>query len=689
MNNWVKTAGAGIFGLGTGTIVGTVLASSYLALAYQTPLDAFDPMAVWKLTDLDWLRRPNASKVASWALGLTALGFGTLAMAWTFQRQRKDYGTAHWQSKGELKNNKMLGYPGKGFVLGKLNNPKSPSPYVVSQTVPHVMVTAPTRAGKGVGFVIPNLLAFQGSTITLDVKGENFDRTAKARAEAGDEVYRFAPFDWENATHRYNPLDRIVRCNSFDQMFTELSILADLFLDKSNQGNDTFVEAGKSIFVAACLTAIQNGKPTLGEVNRIVSGGEDKNKQYSLYAKLADNPTHKMLWEDAASTSSKLLTSNIQALKTAGLKQWDNPKVCRATEATDFNFGTFRSKPQSLYLCVSEDHIKTLKPLLRLIFADLIATIRLKEPGAEEPFPVMMMIDEFQQMGAMPFLETAIHTLASYGGRVAMIVQSLAALDKIYGKEGRQGLENGAGLRLFMTPREELTVGEVSAAVGKTTKEAVSRTFSKNRGLLGSTSLSSRAEERPLLSETDARTLDPNKIIILAPPQHPIMVQKIQWFEDPVFTKIQAAAEARTAPYPSHDRETSDDKKAEFRGIIVRAAELLREEVQEAWWEDLKTVDPESQEKDISSEGSESERLDDDTQAEAPPSSGESQNNWYDDPDTSDTAAAETPNNPEDRGRETPLDDDERRQATEDFEDFSDKIEEKKPRRTRFGSGRV
>ena len=111
-----------------------------------------------------------------------------------------------------------------------------------------------------------------------------------------------------------------------------------------------------------------------------------------------------------------------------------------ATEASDFNISTFRKTPQSLYIAVSEDHIATLAPLLRLMFADLIASIRLNEPGPDEPWPVMMMIDEFQQMGAMPYLERAIHSLASYGGRVAMIAQSLASLDRIYGPEGRESL---------------------------------------------------------------------------------------------------------------------------------------------------------------------------------------------------------------------------------------------------------
>ena len=291
---------------------------------------------------------------------------------------------------------------------------------------------------------------------------------------------------------------------------------------------DTFSEAGKSIFVAACLLAIQRGTPNLGEVNKIVAGGEYKNAQYKTYADEAEEDILRELWTNAASASSRLLTSNIQALMTAGLKQWDNPAVRSATEASDFDFSTFRKTPQSLYIAVSEDHIATLAPLLRLMFADLIASIRLNEPGPDEPWPVMMMIDEFQQMGAMPYLERAIHSLASYGGRVAMIAQSLASLDRIYGPEGRESLENGAGLKLYITPRDQRTVKEVSAAVGSTTREAVTRMYGRNKGILGATSTSARLEERPLLSETEARLMDPDEVIILASPQHPIKAQPDQ-----------------------------------------------------------------------------------------------------------------------------------------------------------------
>lgn len=561
MNNTTKIIVNVTFGILAGLITGTIIASAYLALALKRGIANYDMFAVWKMTASFRASHPDASTVAIGTVALSTIGLAVLAFVWTFQKQRSDYGAAHWQTKAELNKNKMLRPVGTGFVCGKLGRPQSlKAAYICSTAIPHVMMVAPTRAGKGVGFVIPNILSFGGSLVVLDVKGENFETTSRYRMHKGDVVYRFSPFDWTNGTHCYNPLERISRCQTFAEQFTEVSILADLFLDKDNQQSSTFSEAGKTIFVAACLLALQRNKPNLGEVNKIVSDGANKNKMYQSYAEEAKGEAHRLLWINAASASDKLLTSNIQALKTAGLKQWDNPAIISATIKNDMDFSTFRKSPQSLYIVVSEDHIPTLAPLLRLMFADLIASLRANEPGPNEPWPVMIMIDEFQQMGAMPYIERAIHTLASYGGRIAMIAQSLSALDKIYGKEGRASLENGAGLKLYITPRDEQTVKEVSASVGKTTQEAITTSYGRNKGFAGAQSTSVRLEERPLLSETQARFMDPDDVIILASPQQPIIARRIKYFEDPTFIAMMDAQKGYQLPMPPAPKIAGNDR---------------------------------------------------------------------------------------------------------------------------------
>src|SRR3546814_11641609 len=79
-----------------------------------------------------------------------------------------------------------------------------------------ILLEAPTRAGKGVGVVIPNLLSWPDSVVVLDVKRENWDITAGFRARHGQAVYLFDPLDPEGRSARYNPLSFIDRLDDND-----------------------------------------------------------------------------------------------------------------------------------------------------------------------------------------------------------------------------------------------------------------------------------------------------------------------------------------------------------------------------------------------------------------------------------------------------------------------------------------
>ena len=76
----------------------------------------------------------------------------------------------------------------------------------------HVMLEAPTRAGKGVGVIIPNLLDWPDSLVVLDIKQENYDNTAGYRLKVlGQQVLLFNPLDPTGRTVRWNPLSYINR----------------------------------------------------------------------------------------------------------------------------------------------------------------------------------------------------------------------------------------------------------------------------------------------------------------------------------------------------------------------------------------------------------------------------------------------------------------------------------------------
>ena len=69
----------------------------------------------------------------------------------------------------------------------------------------HLLTLAPTRSGKGVGAVIPNLLTAERSILCIDPKGENARVTARARRRLGP-VHVLDPFSVSGVpSSAYNP----------------------------------------------------------------------------------------------------------------------------------------------------------------------------------------------------------------------------------------------------------------------------------------------------------------------------------------------------------------------------------------------------------------------------------------------------------------------------------------------------
>ncbi|MHC2754483.1 hypothetical protein ACVIWV_009997 [Bradyrhizobium diazoefficiens] len=139
----------------------------------------------------------------------------------------------------------------------------------------HVLLYAPTRAGKGVGYVIPNLLNWPDSVVALDVKKENWDRSAGFRAAHGQEIHLFDPLDENGRTARYNPLGYI-RTDPAD-LYDDLQRIAVMLFPAESRGDPFWFEAARSAFVAiGGYVAETPGLPlTIGETLRQLSATQD------------------------------------------------------------------------------------------------------------------------------------------------------------------------------------------------------------------------------------------------------------------------------------------------------------------------------------------------------------------------------------------------------------------------------
>ena len=518
-----------------------------------------------RLTSVPW--------VLPWQIvGASTVLFTIAAVALTFRQQLTEYGQARFQARAEMKANGLLLPLGAGMVFGKLGAPGKTAPYVSAtfQKFPHCLVVAPTRAGKGVGYVIPNTLLFNGSIVVLDVKGEIFEATSRHRQAEGDALYRFSPFDFEHPTHRYNPLERVARIENLEQRYTELAKISDYFLtvsDKVTAGD--FLTEGRELFVAAGLLAIERSRPTIGEISRILFGRGATQEVYGEHAEEVKHPNAAQTFRKFAGYSDRTLSSHASVLGGAGMTLWNNPAVDRATSGNDFSFADLRKRPMSIYVVVNADDIRTLSPLVRLFFGELIATMRSTLPDPKfEPWPVMVMLDEFDQLGPMPIVEQALKQLAGHGARVSIITQSIPGLDNIYGENVRLSLESAAGMKLYLAANDKKTAGEISDALGKTTKLSVSESVSRDRDFMQRRSVSRRMEERPLLTPDEVRRLNPDQAILIPERQNPLLVHRIVYFQDPTFKKL-FDAQKGALPYPPKE-------VAEVRVLTERMEALER-----------------------------------------------------------------------------------------------------------------
>jgi type IV secretion system protein VirD4 len=137
---------------------------------------------------------------------------------------------------------------------------------------------------------------------------------------------------------------------------------------------------------------------------------------------------------------------------------------------------------------------------------------------------------------------------------LAVVTQTIPALDEIYGENTRRALQGNAGVKLYLTPSDEKTVEELSKAVGKTTKTVVTRSQSIGKNPFEGRSQSTRTEESSLLPEDEARRLPLDEIVMVIDAQMPVRAKRIQYFDDRLFKAIHAA-QTGELPFPKPGRE--------------------------------------------------------------------------------------------------------------------------------------
>lgn len=511
------------FGLVTASYLASVI---YMGWAGQN-IEAALPWSIW--TNLPYLADPQIKTRFLVSLAVPHILMAGLIIS-LFIKNESEFGDAHWATWQDINNAGL--FAKEGLILGKYKGK-----YIISDTPTHCIVIAPTRSGKGIGIVVPNLLNWPDSLICLDIKHENFKKTAGFRKEHGHDVFMWSPLDQNGLSHRYNPLDAVSKDPY--QRISDIQIIANILIKDPVKSDPVWASEARALFVGLALYVMESDEmpSTIGAINRLLGTEQD----------LGDICKHIVSKHpELSSTIKKSLMNfaNKAAKERSGVKSslnqainlWDNPVIDAATSTSDFSIADMRKKRMAVYVGVLTGQIQTLAPLLRIFFEQVITTLSLKEPDESEPYKVLLMMDEFHMLGAMSSMTSAFTLLGGYNCRVLAVVQGLKWLDDTYGKDKRDGILSCCAHQVFFAANDLETANYVSNSCGDRTVKTVS-TSQRSSFKYEPPSKNTSYRARPLISKEKVKQLPKHEEIIITEASCPVRARKIAYYKDSSFQK--------------------------------------------------------------------------------------------------------------------------------------------------------
>jgi len=392
------------------------------------------------------------------------------------------HGSAYWGSTAQMR---VMGHlpaahhqTPAGFALGRAID-AVPGDNRFRQSG-HIITFAPTGSGKGTGLVIPTLLEYPGSALVLDVKGENYAVTARARRALGQAVFLLDPFGVTgDPAHGLNWLDRI-DLDSEDCLAQAMTIADACVIPSDKGGDDHWDETARDLIrgVVLYVAGMPPERRNMGEVRQLLSSGAEALDD-TLAEMMASNAAFGVVAR-AANTFSGMADRERGSVLSSARRHTaflDDPRIARTLARSDFSLRDLKHTPMTVYVVLPADKLRGGNArFVRGLVNDALAGVM---ADTVTPFhKVAFLLDEFAQLGRMTAIEDAISLVRGFGVALWLFLQDMDQL-KIYPKRG-SFIANATSQ--FFNTRDLETAKYVSDSLGKATIEFETANRGKSGG---------------------------------------------------------------------------------------------------------------------------------------------------------------------------------------------------------------
>ena len=384
---------------------------------------------------------------------------------------------------------------GDGFVLSKNVQISK------KMSKEHVLMVAPSGAGKSRRFIMPNIQKIKNCSIVVT------DPSGEIRKQHNSKAIPliFNPFDVKNSIG----FDLLANCkNSFEvkQSVESLMLNSSISNDKKSDKTD-WIQMSLPLLKAYALYNFYEKKypfdlmisnlltkpllPSKSKKNNSIMEeimnsevGEAK-AEFMSFIQVANAP-------QTLACIRNTLTSSLQLFNEYNVK-----KICRKST---IDFTKLREREVIFYIQVPERYSRHYSPITAVLIQQMMNRLLDSSEGHE----VFFLFDEFTNIGKITDINNYLSTFRKHNIGVAACVQNLTQLKKTYGEiEGKELQE------LFKTV---IFTGGLKDSTEYFSKLLGDKEF-KEKDII---------KTKPLMTESEIRQLPDNDIIILCKNKRPV-----------------------------------------------------------------------------------------------------------------------------------------------------------------------
>jgi type IV secretion system protein VirD4 len=402
----------------------------------------------------------------------------------------------------------------------------------------HLMIIAPTRTGKGVGALIPNLLTVRRPMICIDPKGENTRVTFSARARMGP-VRVLDPFGVTGQpSAAFNPLAGLDPASP--DLAEDAATLADaLVYDPPGEAGEVhWNEEAKALIAGLVLRIVAHEPPerrtlaTLREdltcppdaFDGLLASMQASTEAGGLVARFANRFNGKTDREASGVLSTAQRHTHFL----------DSPRMTAVLGRSDFAFGNLRQRTGTVFLALPPDRISTYARWLRLMVTQSLQDL-IRASGPSD-LSVLYLLDEFTGLGYLAPVERAMSLMAGYGVQLWPILQDVHQLRATYGQRAGTFLSNLGVLQIFgVNDHETAKLASDLLGQGTVVFETTNQAMDSDRSGL---SYAEHHAGRPLLTPDEVRNLPQDQELLFVGGMRPVRAGKLRYYADSEFAGL-------------------------------------------------------------------------------------------------------------------------------------------------------